>query len=406
MKKVLSFLFLLFVPFMVHAAEVEIKSIIELEKIGDVQVNHEPSFKGMKIDFDLAFTNVGDAVKYKVVVKNNSDEDLEIEKDAQYGANKYIKYEAEFKEGTNVIKAGKEAEIVITASYDKEIPVEEFDNGVYNERGTVAINFVGPKGNPNTSTYLPIIFVVAVGLATITIILAKHNMKKQAVTLVLVTLLSVPVISIAARKISFDIESKIFIQDRCYKLDTTIGSFEQGKETKEICVPFGENKYVVEEYYTVQWAQRQRETDNLILNVMRTYFTENSYVRVYEGEEQLIEVKLSDFPKEVLNVTNLINYGHCHLDKSLGVKNGADLRIELSEDLQGKPGYEVAYFMYSGTPARVTHKGPWIVDKNYINQVEYLETFNTEDKVLKGFVRDVKDTHRYHAVWGAPDQIK
>ena len=204
MKKLLSFLFLLFVPLIVHAADVEIKSITELEKIGDVVVNNEPTYSGMKINFDLAFTNVGDAVKYKVVVKNNTDEDLEIEKDAQYGNNNYIKYEAEFVEGTNIIKQGKEAEIIITASYDKEIPNEEFDNGVYNEKGTVEINFAGQKENPLTSTYLPVMIIVGTALAAITIILVKHNMKKTAVSLVLIALLSVPVICIAVRKIGFN----------------------------------------------------------------------------------------------------------------------------------------------------------------------------------------------------------
>ena len=66
----------MFVPFIVNAADVEIKSITEIERTGDVEVNNEPTFDGMKINFDLAFTNVDDSVTYKVVVKNTHKSNL------------------------------------------------------------------------------------------------------------------------------------------------------------------------------------------------------------------------------------------------------------------------------------------------------------------------------------------
>ena len=67
---------------------------------------------------------------------------------------------------------------------------------------------------------------------------------------------------------------------------------------------------------------------------------------------------------------------------------------------------DVYHFMYSGKAGSYTVTGPWIADEEAMNKVFYLETFNTDELVLKGFERDAKDSHLYHAVWGAPDIIK
>ena len=408
MKKIIAFLFLLFTPFLVKAADVEIKSITEIGKTGDVVVNSDPTFDGMKINFDLAFTNVEDSVTYKVVIKNNTKEDLEIERDAQYGKDNYIKYEASFTDGTNVIKGNSEKEITIKASYDKEIPVEAFDNGVYNEKGTVSISFVGEKENPGTAVFIPIAIITVSVVSIIAIILAKHGMKKISVSIVILTLIALPVIGNALRKISFDIEAKIFIQDRCYTLDTTIGSFEEGKETKKICVQFTENKYRIDEFYTVQWGERKLDTDNLILNVSNQYFTEDSYVKVYDTNDKLlVEITNDNFPKPLLHVKDVIYFGGIfRITKSVGNLDRDDVRVEISSDLEAYDTMEVYHFMYSGKPGSYTVNGPWIADEATMNKVFYLETFNTDELVLKGFERDAKDSHLYHAVWGAPDIIK
>ena len=406
MKKLLSFIFLLFIPFMVKAADVEIKNITLLEKVGDVVINNEPTYKGMKINFDLSFTNVEDSVKYKVVVKNNTNETLEIDGDPQYGDHNYIKYTAEFNGDDNAIKAGEEKEIVLIVTYDKEIPVEEFDNGVYNEKGTVSISFLNLSStnqeNPLTSS-LPIIAIIITIVTIITIILARHGMKKTAISLIVLTILSVPIISIAVRKISFDVESKIYIKDRCYRLDTTYGSFEEGKEVQEICVEFTENKYFVDEFYSLQWYPRKNPTDQLVLSVYREHFNNNSYVKAYNKDtnELLKEIKLSDFPKPLLQISNVRDFKYYRLEISLGTElDKEDIRLEISPDLEDYADYDI-HLMYSGKPNHVTTKGPWIADRTIIAKIDYLKTFNTSQNTLTGFVRDVKDTHLYHAVWKA-----
>jgi len=407
MKKLLSFILLLFVPFMVKAQDIEIKSITLLEKIGDVEVKNEPKIDGTIIDFDLAFTNVDDSVKYKVVVKNTSNEDLDINSEPQYGTNKYIKYEIELGKESRTIKAGQERELTIVVSYDKEIPTEEFDDGVYNEKGSVSIDLNSTKENPKTSTFITIAIVIA-GISLITGILIHHGMKKTAITTVLLSLVALPVTIGALKEVRINISSKIEITDRCYVLDTTYGSFDNTQDVKSICVKFAENKYYIErESFFSLTSIRKNEDDNLILNVLKEHFTEESFVRVYDKNDNLIkEVTLDDFPKPLLNVNTAYYYDVYDIDTAIGNLNKSDVRIELSEDLQEYEQGEVLSFGYGKQTRKTTIKGPWIKDSDAINKISVLKSHRTEEYALRGFERDTKDSHLYHAVWEKPSHSK
>lgn len=407
MKKLLSFLILLFIPFMVKAADLEIKSIELVEKQGEVEINSEPTTEGLKINFDLSFNNVNDYVKYKTVVKNNLNEELEIDDEPQYGQNEYIKYSISFPDDSKIVKAKGEKEIIITVSYDKEVPTEEFDNGEYNEQGSVEIALNEAKPNPNTAAFISVSIITLLIVSIISFTLAKSGMKKTAFSLFLIALIAIPVITLAVKKVSFHIDSKIHITDRCYVLDTTYGSFEQGKETKAICVPFAENKYYVEEFYSVLWGQKQLDTDNLVLTAMRNYMTKDSYIKVYDSEDKLLlTVTLDDFPKPLLNVNTIINYAYYRINKTVGLYDREDVRIEVSPDLEEYNSYDVAYLMYSGKPGNIVIKGPWISNQDAINKIEYLSSQSTEENTLKGFERDKFDSHVYHAIWGPAEHIK
>ena len=143
MKYLKYFLILLFMPCIVFAKnEVDIKDIQFIEKTGDVIADKNPTFDGLNINLDLNFSNVNESVKYKIILENTTDEDFTIATDTQYGKNDYIKYFTSFKDDSRVIKANSEEEIILIISYVKDIPFAEFENGIYNEKGKVNINFL------------------------------------------------------------------------------------------------------------------------------------------------------------------------------------------------------------------------------------------------------------------------
>ena len=407
MKKLLLFLLALLTPFFVSAEEqdIEIKEIKLLEKSEGTEELSAPVYEGLKVNFDLKFNNVNDKAKYQITLKNNTSEDFLLEDEVKYSDDSYIAYDIKYTD--KELKGNKEATATMTVSYYKEIPVSEFDDGEYIKTNKYTIDLQSGEKNPYTRGTMPYVLIGVLVLSLIVTILLYVKQKSLAMFVMCGSLVALPFAVDALRKVSFEVDSKVHITDRPYVLDTTVGSFDE-EGNKSITVRFTANKYIVVDFYTVQWGQRQRETDNLILNVVKNHFTENSYVKAYDEDDNLLaEVTLADFPRQVLNVNNLIDYGSYHVNKSLGVLDKEQVRLEISEDLQEYEPYDVAYFMYSGNPAKVTANGPWIEDRASIEKLFYLEeNFNTDELVIKGFQRDTKDSHLYHAIWGEPDKIK
>ena len=76
MKKYLKYLLalILFVPFLVSAQGVSIKTIKLVEKDEFVEELSAPKFEGLKIDFNLKFETVGDQAVYELLLENSDNE--------------------------------------------------------------------------------------------------------------------------------------------------------------------------------------------------------------------------------------------------------------------------------------------------------------------------------------------
>ena len=404
MKKLLILLVLLLVPFVVKADDIEIKKIEVVEKSDDVEVNSDPVYKDGQLSFDLSFTNVSDFVKFKITIKNNTEEDLEVDKTPQYGKNKYIKYTIIYDEKNNLLKAGEEKVLYILATYDAEIPVDEFDNGEYNEQGNVEL-FVDNTKNPLTLSGVPLIMIGVLGLSIVSFIILRRQ-RKAILVLTLAVLITVPVVTNAARKINFSITSKIHIIDRPYVLDTDRGSFYDTETVRSITTNFDNNKYIyTTDVAWVQWAEKAENRAVLVLNVDGHAFTKDSYVRVYDLENNKLvkEVTSKDFAKPLYQVTSGYNFASTRYTKAIEGYSKEDLRIEVSADLQpaiDNGEYLVAYFMYTNSMNSISYKGPWISNLDTINQINHLSTYEDPTGLtLQGFERDSKDSHLYHAIW-------
>ena len=72
--------------------EVYISSLRLEDQSDDVLINSVALPNGLNIDVDVRFKNVGDYVKYKVVVKNATNKDYKIDDKTRFGASEYIKY--------------------------------------------------------------------------------------------------------------------------------------------------------------------------------------------------------------------------------------------------------------------------------------------------------------------------
>lgn len=128
----------------IKSVEVDYSSINVIEK-------SKPSFDGIAVNFDLEFREVGDYVKYKVVVHNGTDEEYYVKEDTDFSNSKSFsyKYLAE-----SSIQANSESILYLVISYDEEVDSNLIVDNKYSESNKAILELVDDKGivikNPKT----------------------------------------------------------------------------------------------------------------------------------------------------------------------------------------------------------------------------------------------------------------
>ena len=213
------------------AANVEV-SKIELVEISDgVVVNNEPKANGLNIDFDLAFANIHDVVKYKVTIKNNDDKAY-IMTNQTTQVSDYMKYEYVFADDNNELEANGEKEINIIITYESEVPTAALSGGKYEETNSVEFKLVNTATgelveNPKTSDNLLIYVNILIASLILCGIAIKTKKVRKTVAVFALLLVVIPTGVKALEEISFKLNSKIEIsKDR--KLCLTISAYPIG----------------------------------------------------------------------------------------------------------------------------------------------------------------------------------
>ena len=247
MKRLNKILFtiLLLLPFIVLAENVSIKDIKLVEKSEYVVEKSKPTFSGLNVSFDLKFEQLGDNATYRAIIENKDNDNyflnLTLDSDS-----KYIKYEVDSDESTNIIKANSDTVIYIIIKYDKEVPSYKLTNNIYTEKKNIGIKLTNNKKeevivdsgskniientskrrivvNPNTGNIvlkikntnivLSLYTVIAVLLiAIIAIIVLKKLKVKRYINMLLILGLLIPGMAIAVKEINIVVTSNIEIE--------------------------------------------------------------------------------------------------------------------------------------------------------------------------------------------------
>lgn len=234
MKKVLLILIMFLLPMVVLAENVSIKSVELIEKSEFVEEKNQPIFNGLSIGFDLKFDTLGDKAKYKVVIKNEENEnyflDFSLNNDSEY-----IKYEINKEGSTNIIDANGETIIYIVITYNKEVPSNLLENNKYREFKDIGIKLTNDKKeeiitdskniviNPNTGNIvlrinnsnivisLYTLLIVLISIVLLIVILKRLRFKKYT-NLVLALLMLIPSLVIAIKEITININCSVEIE--------------------------------------------------------------------------------------------------------------------------------------------------------------------------------------------------
>ena len=201
MKKILLpiLLFVMFIPFYVNAEtcdtdKISISSITLRDKTENVIELDEATASGKSINLNLSMSNVGDNIEYKIVVKNDSNEDYEIDKTRLKLNSDYINYSFETDDNSYIVKANSSKNVIIRVEYKNEVPDEAFESGTYNDNKSMTFNLstgdtmnvFDTFNNPNTGaqSYILIIVIILLISGCLYILLKKKKYVKYMILVI------------------------------------------------------------------------------------------------------------------------------------------------------------------------------------------------------------------------------
>ena len=343
MRKILLFIItiLIFIPTFVFAEDnsVVIESITMIDKSPTASELSPAKADGTSINIDISFAKVNDYIKYKLVVKNNTDDDYVL--DESMFTKKYDNFSYQFETENKTVKAKSTRDVIFNVKYEVAK-----DYGVYNETNTFDIGLTGgPLENPPTGVY-SLLFIIPIVLILGVILIKNVNSRKAFKAMVILGLIILPTVVYALNKCSIKINSKIFIENCRYKLKTKSGTFEEGKDTKNLCIV---NEIIDDydyDYYTHGSDDRSvyYEPNSISAINLQNYgdgvynsFPDNGYINVYTDEARthlLKRITKKDIPKHYYGVT-VENYIDLNVDIPLG--DYRYLYIDISTDLRNAP---------------------------------------------------------------------
>ncbi len=227
MKKILLsiLLFVMFIPFIVKAEtcnpdKVSISSITIEESSDNVTEIDEATVSGKNINVKLSMSEVGDSITYKVIFKNDSNEDYELDKNSFNISSDYIDYVLESEDNSNIIKANSSKVVYLKVNYANEVPEDKFESGTFSDNKTMTLNLATEDtenildimNNPKTGgqLYLVIIMVILLICSTIYIIFRKKKLVKFMVLIIGLSIM-IPISVHALCKAEIKIDSSITI---------------------------------------------------------------------------------------------------------------------------------------------------------------------------------------------------
>ncbi len=235
------FILMMFIPFIVNAetcdtSKISISSITLDEEVGTAAETNPATAEGKNINLNLSMTNIGDSIQYKVVIKNDSNEDYELTNDFNNGSD-YINYNLSSSDNSNIIKGNSSKTFNLNVTYENEIPDETFISKEYNYNKTITLNLTSIDTfiNPNTkvSSYIIILVLIAC-FSGISYLVLKHRKNAEIMIVIIGAVIIIPLSVYALCKCDISIESNIVINNNSlyrevvshYGNDDTVDKYE------------------------------------------------------------------------------------------------------------------------------------------------------------------------------------
>lgn len=166
-NKIILLICLLILPLIVYAEdtcdsnEVRIKDLELVNITGMTEELEDADIDGNTIVIDAKMYEVGDSIEYQFTVENESNNDFIIDAKDLVRSDPYISYELDSEDHSNLVKHATSKDFTLTASYNNEIPEEEFKAGKYDGSINMIIDTKDPSIiNPLTGNFFYIFLII------------------------------------------------------------------------------------------------------------------------------------------------------------------------------------------------------------------------------------------------------
>ncbi len=224
MKKILFYvlIFILFIPFVVYAETcdndgISIQSIKWVDKSDNVEGYDDATANKKNITLNLSMSDVGDNIKYEVVIKNDSNQDYKLDNNSFRISSDYVDYKISYNDGSNVVSAKSSKKVYLTVTYSNKVPDDAFNSGDFNDNKTITVELSSGNKiiNPKTGVglYSLIGFALLISFAIIYIVFRKKKYAKFMLLIIGVSII-LPISVYAVCKYNINLESNITIKEK------------------------------------------------------------------------------------------------------------------------------------------------------------------------------------------------
>lgn len=240
MKKylLLFLLLIIFIPCVINAEicnqdMISISSIdAEDSSLGVSEIN-EATASGKIINLNLSMSDVGDNITYKVVVKNDSDEDYKLDEESLNISSDYIDYSIETEDNSNIIKAKSSKSVYLKVNYSNEVPEDKYESGTFNDNKSMMLSLATEEKEdipsttetpndvsdnievPNTEVkaYLLVIVIILISITLVYFILTKDKHTNLLLLLIGISIIA-PYSVLALCRCDISVNSNIVINEK------------------------------------------------------------------------------------------------------------------------------------------------------------------------------------------------
>ena len=312
-------LFMLFIPIVGRAEncdldKIKIQSASIKDKSNSVIEVEPPKIDGKNIKVNLKMTSVGDSMEYSLILKNDSNEDYEIDENSFQSNSGYIEYSIDSSNNSTVIKAGEEKKVYLKVQYKTAIPDSEFNGEVYNSNENLALNLSNVQVldnivNPQTSYRVFLLLLAIILCFTAILFLMFYKKKNNTFMIFILGIISIlPISVLALCKVQINIDSNVSIE-RGFRVDyliaeyvlytdSELAKYEKTRDTMCNVLYVGEDKYNYCDNIIIKDNTLHKKGTSVELNAMKLKVPGLNFIEGCERREDGSLICSPDTPIE------------------------------------------------------------------------------------------------------------